>query len=71
MLKSMMTSSGLPAADVGNTVPTYESIQRQLDELKLKAMKVDGELKTEDDQGVLLDSGSTHVLRPARDDRES
>ena len=68
MLKSMMTNSGLPAASSTSSVPTYESIQKQLDELKLRAMKVDGELKRE--QGVLLDSGSTHVLRPARDDRE-
>ena len=70
MLKSMMASSGLPATDSGSSIPTYESIQRQLDELKLKAMKVDGDRRVGEDQGVLLDSGSTHLLRPARDDHE-
>ncbi|CAE7800726.1 GIP [Symbiodinium sp. CCMP2592] len=72
MLKSMMASSGLPTPSTSSSAPTYESIQRQLDELKLKTMKVDGtkEAKAADDSGVLLDSGATHVLRAAHDQVE-
>ena len=88
MLKSMMTSTASSSSNTStaSTVPTYESIQRQLDEMKFKAMKVDelgekkeavGEAKgiqpmVEDsvEKGVLLDSGSTHVLRPAKGDQE-
>ncbi|CAE7767290.1 RE2 [Symbiodinium sp. CCMP2592] len=72
MLKSMMASSGLPAAPTSSSAPTYESIQKQLDELKLRTMKVDGTKggQASDDSGVLLDSGATHVLRPAHDQFE-
>ena len=72
MLKSMLaTQTNAPAASSSTAVPTYESIQRQLDEMKLRAMKVQGgAAQGAETQGVLLDSGSTHVLRPARSDDE-
>ncbi|CAE7777630.1 GIP [Symbiodinium sp. KB8] len=51
--------------------PTYESIQKQLDEMKLKVLKVKGGPQREDDvRGVLLDSGATHILRPAKSEKE-
>ena len=72
MLKSMLaTQASAPSQSSSTEVPTYESIQRQLDELKLRAMKVSGTPDTREElPGVLLDSGSTHVLRPARNDEE-
>ena len=72
MLKTMIASNaGATQSSSTSAVPTYESIQKQLDELKLKAMKVTKAATQEDDEvGVLLDSGSTHVLRPARSDTE-
>ena len=73
MLKTLMASSGTTSSpSTATSPPTYESIQRQLDELKLKAMKVDGAetSSTRKESGVLLDSGSTHVLRPAHDEAE-
>ena len=72
MLKSMLaTQANAPATSSSTAVPTYESIQRQLNEMKLRAMKVKGGTsKGAEAQGVLLDSGSTHVLRPARSDDE-
>ena len=72
MLKTMIASNaGATQSSSTSAVPTYESIQRQLDELKLKAMKVEKRADKEDDEvGVLLDSGSTHVLRPARSEAE-
>ncbi|CAE6930701.1 GIP [Symbiodinium sp. CCMP2592] len=70
MLKTMMATT-TPAATTTSGAPTYESIQRQLDEMKLKALKVSTPQTTEDERrGALLDSGATHVLRPARDERE-
>ncbi|CAE7257247.1 RE1, partial [Symbiodinium sp. CCMP2592] len=72
-LKSMTVDSASRGASSStgssSRPPTYEEIQRQLDSLRLKVMKVtsaDGE----DKQGTLLDSGSTHVLRPAKDEEE-
>ncbi|CAE7467875.1 unnamed protein product [Symbiodinium sp. KB8] len=49
-----------------------DASKMQLDELKLKAMKVDGDdgPKHVEEKGVLLDSGSTHVLRPAHSEME-
>ncbi|CAE6958294.1 RE1 [Symbiodinium sp. CCMP2592] len=70
MLKTMMATT-TPATTTTSGAPTYESIQRQLDEMKLKALKVSTPQTTEDEsRGALLDSGATHVLRPARDERE-
>ena len=67
----LATQANAPATSSSTAVPTYESIQRQLDEMKLRAMKVKGGTsKGAEAQGVLLDSGSTHVLRPARSDDE-
>ena len=66
MIKTMMTNNAQPSSSSTSTSsgpPTYESIQRQLDELRLKMMKVEGEADG-DERGVLLDSGSTHILRP-------
>ena len=63
MLKSMMASSPTTTTPSSSTAPTYESIQRQLDELKLRVMKVEKEDSDEEGKGVLLDSGSTHALR--------
>ena len=108
MLKSMLArgESGTPATS--SSAPSYESIQKQLDELRLKSLRVDGvqlepssprsttraefvdaaststpareeyslnAMKVsagsrDEEKGTLLDSGSTHVLRPARDDEE-
>ena len=73
MLKSMMATAAPTASSTSSGAPTYESIQRQLDEMKLKAMKVRREPMhgSEDEpRGALLDSGATHVLRPARDEQE-
>ena len=92
MLKSMMASaaSSSSTSTAPSSIPTYESIQRQLDEMRLKALKVEEEQdeggvrlepqsvgaaikKVEEEhgeRGVLLDSGSTHVLRPAKGDQE-
>ena len=72
MLKTMIASNaGAAQSSSTSAVPTYESIQKQLDELKLKAMKVEKRTAQEDNEvGVLLDSGSTHVLRPARSEAE-
>ena len=72
MLKSLMASSSqATSSSTSGSVPSYESIQKQLDELRLKAMKVEGGGSPGcPDKGVLLDSGSTHVLRPARDELE-
>ena len=72
MIKSMMaqSSASTPAASSGST-PSYESIQRQLDELKLRAMKVGAKAEeVVEERGVLLDSGSTHILRPPANDGE-
>ncbi|CAE7214156.1 GIP [Symbiodinium sp. CCMP2592] len=70
MLKTMMATTTPPTTTTSGA-PTYESIQRQLDEMKLKALKVSTPQATEDEgRGALLDSGATHVLRPARDERE-
>ncbi|CAE7308079.1 RE1, partial [Symbiodinium sp. KB8] len=73
MLKTLMASSSQATpSSTSSSVPSYESIQKQLDELKLKAMKVDGgeSFKSVEEKGVLLDSGSTHVLRPAHNEFE-
>ena len=73
MLKTLMASSSKATpSSTSSSVPSYESIQKQLDELKLKAMKVDGgeSFKSVEEKGVLLDSGSTHVLRPAHNEFE-
>ena len=72
MLKTLMAnSSQTTSSSTSGSVPSYESIQKQLDELRLKAMKVEGGGTSGcSDKGVLLDSGSTHVLRPARDELE-
>ena len=75
MLKTMMASTAgaqpSSSSTSSSTIPTYESIQKQLDELKLRAMKVEKHnTADEDEKGVLLDSGSTHVLRPARHEEE-
>ena len=114
MLKSMLAKGEGSATSGSSSAPSYESIQRQLDELKLKSLRVDSspseirlaaggeeaeptgrvpaaqggtaadsnkeEIKQnavkialppqEDQKGALLDSGSTHVLRPAKDEEE-
>ena len=75
MLKTMMASTAgaqpSSSSTSSSTIPTYESIQKQLDELKLRAMKVEKQnTADEEEKGVLLDSGSTHVLRPARHEQE-
>ena len=71
MLRSMMATTSPTTSSAGTGPPTYESIQRQLDEMKLKAMKVKGPAQGEEEaRGALLDSGATHVLRPAKSDLE-
>ena len=70
MLKTMMATTSPTASSTSTGAPTYESIQRQLDEMKLKAMKVTGGAREEEGRGALLDSGATHVLRPAKDHKE-
>ncbi|CAE7852708.1 unnamed protein product, partial [Symbiodinium microadriaticum] len=72
MIKSMMAqSSASSAATPTSGAPTYESIQKQLDELKLRAMKVGAKVEESvEERGVLLDSGSTHILRPPANDGE-
>ena len=62
MLKTLMASSGTTSSpSTATSPPTYESI-----------MKVDGAetSSTREESGVHLDSGSTHVLRPAHDEAE-
>ena len=71
-LKSLKVTSedpGRAEMKVFTEVPSYLEIQRQLDQRGLKAVKVD-EPQVEQGQGTLLDSGSTHVLRPARSEDE-
>ena len=71
MLKTMMATTSPTSSTTTSGAPTYESIQRQLDEMKLKALKV--KIPPQDDEdarGALLDSGATHVLRPAKDEQE-
>ena len=82
VLKSMMASSSASAegssASAGNEL--YDSLQRQLDGLKLKALavenaamlnrlqfreKLDMRASTLEDLPVLIDSGATSILRPA------
>ena len=75
MLKTMMASTAgaqpSSSSTSSSTIPTYESIQKQLDELKFRAMKVEKQnTADEEEKGVLLDSGSTHVLRPAHHEEE-
>ncbi|OLP81882.1 putative transposon protein [Symbiodinium microadriaticum] len=105
MLKTMMATNASASTTASTAPPTYESLQKQLDELKLKSLKVTSEDPTraemnaitavpsylvflgqldqmdlkavkvdepqvEQGQGTLLDSGSTHVLRPARNEDE-
>ena len=111
MLKSMLAKGESTSTAASSSAPSYEPIQKQLDELRLKALRVDpgqGEagatvdggdegpttrssrqapqqeeqkegqlnamrtssINTEDERGTLLDSGSTHVLRPAKDEEE-
>ncbi|CAE7777535.1 RE1 [Symbiodinium sp. CCMP2592] len=71
MLKSMMATTAPTTSSTSTGAPTYESIQRQLDEMKLKTLKVKAAASEEDNgRGALLDSGATHVLRPARDEME-
>ena len=71
MLRTMMATTAPSASSTTTGAPTYESIQRQLDEMRLKAMKVKEVVVSEDSsRGALLDSGATHVLRPAKDENE-
>ena len=56
-----------PSSSTG--IPTYDEVLRQLEFMTLKVMKVDG-LGATDQQGTLLDSGSTHILRPAKNEEE-
>ena len=76
-LKSLM-SSGSTATSSSSTL---EGLQRQLDELKLKALSVKNEavelkrarrtpLDVRVEEGVLSDSGATHILRQPRDGAE-
>ena len=78
-LKSLM-SSGSTATSSSSTL---EGLQRQLDELKLKALTVKNEavelrrarrtpLDVHVEEGVptLIDSGATHILRQSRDGAE-
>ncbi|OLP76435.1 hypothetical protein AK812_SmicGene43633 [Symbiodinium microadriaticum] len=70
-LRSMMATTATSATTPTSGPPTYESIQKQLDEMKLKVLKVKGGPQGEDDvRGVLLDSGATHILRPAKSEKE-
>ncbi|OLP85962.1 hypothetical protein AK812_SmicGene32990 [Symbiodinium microadriaticum] len=71
MLRTMLATTAPSATSTTTGAPTYESIQRQLDEMRLKAMKVKEVVVAEDTfRGALLDSGATHVLRPAKDENE-
>ncbi|CAE7208121.1 GIP [Symbiodinium sp. CCMP2592] len=71
MLKTMMATTTPATTSTTTGAPTYESIQRQLDEMKLKALKVCAPRADEEERrGALLDSGATHVLRPAKDEHE-
>ena len=66
-----MATTAPSASSTTTGAPTYESIQKQLDEMRLKAMKVKEVVVSEDSpRGALLDSGATHVLRPAKDENE-
>ena len=82
-LKSLMSSG---SSSTSSTASTLEGLQRQLDELRLKAMKVNEEVvglkksrPTPLDARVLgglptpptlIDSGATHILRQPRDEAE-
>ena len=78
-LKSLM-SSGSTASSSSSTL---EGLQRQLDELKLKALSIKNEavelgrarrtpldVRVEEGVPTLIDSGATHVLRQPRDGAE-
>ena len=41
MLKSMLAKGETSTSTGSSSAPTYESIQRQLDELRLKALRVE------------------------------
>ena len=71
VLKSMVASTSSISSTSG-AVPSYEDIQKQLDELKMaKTIRMaEPEMVEAVAKGVLLDSGATHVLRPARDNEE-
>ena len=77
--KSLM-SSGSTATSSSSTL---EGLQRQLDELKLKALSVKNEavelrrarrtpldVRVEEGVPTLIDSGATHILRQPRDGAE-
>ena len=82
-LKSLMSSGSSTSS---SSTPTLEGLQRQLDELRLKAIKVNEEVvglkksqPTPLDARVLgelpmpptlIDSGATHILRQPRDEAE-
>ena len=79
VLKSMMASSSASAegssASAGNEL--YDSLQRQLDGLKLKALAVKNaatlnrlQFREKLDMPVLIDSGATSILRPAVTEEE-
>ena len=78
-LKSLM-SSGSTASSFSSTL---EGLQRQLDELKLKALSIKNEavelrrarrtpldVRVEEGVPTLIDSGATHILRQPRDGAE-
>ncbi|OLP91201.1 hypothetical protein AK812_SmicGene27124 [Symbiodinium microadriaticum] len=78
-LKSLM-SSGSTASSSSSTL---EGLQRQLDELKLKALSIKNEavelrrarrtpldVRVEEGVPTLIDSGATHILRQPRDGAE-
>ncbi|CAE7222038.1 GIP [Symbiodinium sp. CCMP2456] len=82
-LRSLMSSGSTTASSPASTL---EGLQRQLDELRLKTMKVsedvsvlrmtqrtslDGRVALEPTEvPTLIDSGATHILRHPRDDGE-
>ena len=49
--------------------PTKEDVQQRLEGFRLNAVQIPQAVQ-DDQRGTLLDSGSTHVLRPAKDEEE-
>ena len=78
-LKSLMSSG----STTSSSSSTLEGLRRQLDELKLKALRIKNEavelrrarrtpldVRVEEGVPTLIDSGATHILRQPRDGAE-
>ena len=74
-IKTLMAAktSSTSTSSSGTSQGAVESLQRQLDELRLKAVRVcaaEPWANGPEEQDALIDSGATNILRPPRDEKE-